>query len=818
MLGGRVGAQGVPVKCIHSSSSLYYADKDIDTGFCRMPMALFDRFRADPGSVVHLIVILSETCSYEVLCTAWPHTRGLVDDNEICIDDVVYRGEKRNWTIAQCKIHRIFPGNDCTTLRIDTSDSSSQANQPHISTFGGYAACDGFFVDSSANPSKTFKIIGPNTPAVVTPLTLLILSNSGNASSFTPMKSSGERLIATATSVVRRIIRDVIWPSVALPVKNNVSIQGLLLLGPPGVGKSYAITAVRELCKAWCTVSVHNLSIPDVLADPDPVGYTREILAKARANCVPEECPISTAPLHFTPSTEIEPMTPGTGKRSPFSFKHTGFSSSSSTVSTPVSSACTPMSLSPFSARGTPAGRTSTGTSTRMRPLPEVHILMLDELDALGSGGEKSSSGSETQTVVKSLICSWMDHKPTSHVRAAVIATTNRPAEVDPCFRRGGRLEKDIDVLESSTDDRSRLFRSLLNQVRPELSKLFQEHMNKDESYNESKFEEDIERISDHIALATGGYVAADVTALVREATGCTASSISKGTLPPSYISGNTAIPNLSPLGDVLAQCLMEAKALIPPSCLRKDAIKIPSLTYEDVIGYADVKNKLGRVLAFADAESRIRLQRFGLTGAMGGVLLYGPPGNSKTRLVMAAASTHSLPVISLSAADVYSAYVGDAEAEIRRVFRLARQAHPCVLFFDELDALVTDRGSGGSSSSSNVESRVLASLLTEMDGIDGAGDGVFVIAATNKIENIDAALLRKGRFHHLLHVPTPSMEDMQELVLYFGRRYGLSVSAQENIRIVLREGMSGADVENLCREAGMQRVKSMIAVSSSPS
>jgi SpoVK/Ycf46/Vps4 family AAA+-type ATPase len=114
------------------------------------------------------------------------------------------------------------------------------------------------------------------------------------------------------------------------------------------------------------------------------------------------------------------------------------------------------------------------------------------------------------------------------------------------------------------------------------------------------------------------------------------------------------------------------------------------------------------------------------------GALLYGPPGNSKTRLVMAAATHHGLPVISLSAADVYSPYVGDAEAEIRKAFRIARQATPCVLFIDELDALVTDRGNSSNSSSGSVESRVLATLLTEMDGINGSSNGVIVLGMNN--------------------------------------------------------------------------------------
>jgi AAA family ATPase len=238
------------------------------------------------------------------------------------------------------------------------------------------------------------------------------------------------------------------------------------------------------------------------------------------------------------------------------------------------------------------------------------------------------------------------------------------------------------------------------------------------------------------------------------------------------------------------------------------------------VIGNEEVKLKLDQVLSFASGDVRETYQRFGISGSVGGVLLYGPPGNSKTRLVMAAASSRKLPLISLTVADVYSAYVGDAEAEIRRAFRLARQARPCVIFLDEIDALVTDRASGsgsGSGSSSSVEGRVLASLLTEMDGIDGNGDGVFVIAATNRVDQIDAALLRKGRFHHVLAVSPPSLSEMKtDMVTYFGDRYQLPEQTREEIRRKIVEGtqMSGADVENLCREAGMKRIREVISAS----
>lgn len=185
-------------------------------------------------------------------------------------------------------------------------------------------------------------------------------------------------------------------------------------------------------------------------------------------------------------------------------------------------------------------------------------------------------------------------------------------------------------------------------------------------------------------------------------------------------------------------------------------------MTFDDVIGCTEAKKKLARILSFADPRKRELINRYKLTFP-GGALLYGPPGNSKTRLISAAAAVYGLPVISLSAADVYSPYVGDAEAEIRKAFRLARQSAPCVLMLDEVDALVTDRGSGGGSGSgsgsgsASAESRVLATLLNEMDGVgenkadsssssggSTSGQLVYVLATTNRLQCIDKALLRK--------------------------------------------------------------------------
>lgn len=181
--------------------------------------------------------------------------------------------------------------------------------------------------------------------------------------------------------------------------------------------------------------------------------------------------------------------------------------------------------------------------------------------------------------------------------------------------------------------------------------------------------------------------------------------------------------------------------------------------------------------------------------------------------------------MININIADIYGPYVGEAEGELRHAFRIARQAAPCVLFIDEIDALVTNRGADGGGSSSNgsasVEQRVLATLLVEMDGIDSNGQGVVVMAATNRLASIDSALLRKGRFHHILEVGNPSLEVQYRLVEYFLNKCNICSdddvtrggggggrAVVERVRRKCAEGMSGAEVEGLCKEAVLEIVR----------
>ena len=619
---------------------------------------------------------------------------------------------------------------------------------------------------------------------------------------------------------------------------------------------------MKEICKDICNIKIHNICIPDILSHSDPLNFVENILKSSKSAPLPvtQQKIVSTSGSRFSAaasykSTPTVLKTPGKSATTPSRGARTP--SSTSTISSPPPSGqgfswLTPspqkqpsstIAQSPpfrssssnpnhsFASNGrTPRSQTgkthltSSDEFLSVSRVCDVHVIMLDEVDALGGTSEVNATN-ELQHSIKHIICNWMDKQAQTQIQCAtsgtayspciIIATSNRPSDVDNCFCRGGRLEKVIDISESSVVDRDRILRSLLSTGLSAILGVKSSDGDRGLALVDM-IEPLVASLSKDIALSTGGYVAADLSSLVSEIVQiCRCTSIHHLPRTPSKDFGEDYSNQVNSFLDKLRNMVMSAtqiaKKTVAPSCLRGATVELPDLTYDDVIGYSEVKKNLSRVLSFSSVASREKLIQFGQNTMLGGVLLYGPPGNSKTRLVQAAAATYGLPMISLSSADVYSAYVGDSEAEIRRVFNLARQSHPCVLFMDEIDALVTNRQE--ESSSNNVESRVLSTLLNEMDGIDGGGNGVFVIAATNRIDFIDSALLRKGRFHHLLHVPLPDLDEKILLLQYFAKRFGIdSQSISEITPKLTNDQISGADVENLCREAGMTKIRNFIS------
>lgn len=404
---------------------------------------------------------------------------------------------------------------------------------------------------------------------------------------------------------------------------------------------------------------------------------------------------------------------------------------------------------------------------------------------------------------IKLRICQWFDeqHHYSSPKLSNVVllATSNRGEDIDQCLRRGGRLEHELHVL-NTIEDRQVLLHTYLQALQ---NSLLQQQL--DGNIWNTIAAEDILWLSQVLAEKTGGYVAADIANVIREVE------------TNLVLAHPLSTSEHEKTGEKLMKVIEDAMRIIQPSCLRGISIQLPKLTFDDVIGCHEAKKQLQQVLAFTNPALKDKFARFGMNQSLGGILLHGPPGNSKTRLVKATAASFHLPLISISNADIYSAYVGDAEAEIRKVFTIARQASPCILFFDEMDSVVTNRAHHGtsSSSSSSVEARVLSTFLNEMDGINGSASslGVIVIGATNRVDCIDSALLRKGRFYQTIYIAPPTAEERLELLHYFIRQANLSNSHIPSLQEKLCDGMSGAQIEQLCKEVAMTALPTTIFV-----
>ncbi|KAJ2003088.1 hypothetical protein H4R26_003262 [Coemansia thaxteri] len=276
----------------------------------------------------------------------------------------------------------------------------------------------------------------------------------------------------------------------------------------------------------------------------------------------------------------------------------------------------------------------------------------------------------------------------------------------------------------------------------------------------------------------TAGYVGADLAALCREA-------------------GGQAIVQRRP---VTMDDFGRAMRTVTASTRRGLAVEVADTQWSDVGGLDDIKRKLRQAVEWPTVH-REAMARLGIRPPRG-ILLFGPPGCSKTTLVRVLATQTRATFVSVNGAGLYSAYVGDSERTLRDVFRRARAAAPAIVFLDEVDAIVGKRLA--QSRGDSVQERILSTLLNEMDGMTGtADDGVLVVGATNRIDMIDSALLRPGRFDRVLYVPPPDLRGRMEILRISSRKGGLAEGEVAELAAAT-EGFSGADLRNLAREAAL--------------
>ncbi|XP_068439892.1 ATPase family gene 2 protein homolog A isoform X2 [Clinocottus analis] len=357
-------------------------------------------------------------------------------------------------------------------------------------------------------------------------------------------------------------------------------------------------------------------------------------------------------------------------------------------------------------------------------------IIFIDELDALCPKREGAQNEVEKR-VVASLLTLMDGIGSEGHSgQLLVLGATNRPHALDPALRRPGRFDKELEVGVPSAAERADILQKQLSSMPCSAG---------------------ADEVTE-LAGAAHGYVGADLAAVCKEA-GLHALRRALGGSP------RPSDQQLTGTVSVSLQDLQWAMTVVKPSAMREVAIDVPKVRWSDVGGMEEVKLKLKQAvewpLRHPEAFTRMGIQ------PPKGVLLYGPPGCSKTMIAKALANESGLNFLAVKGPELLSKYVGESERAVREVFRKARAVAPSIVFFDEIDALAGERGS--SSGSGGVGDRVLAQLLTEMDGIEQLRD-VTVLAATNRPDMIDKALMRPGRLDRIVYVPLPDAPTRREI------------------------------------------------------
>jgi transitional endoplasmic reticulum ATPase len=365
-----------------------------------------------------------------------------------------------------------------------------------------------------------------------------------------------------------------------------------------------------------------------------------------------------------------------------------------------------------------------------------------------------------------------------SRQNVIVIAATNRIDAVDPALRRPGRFDREIEIGIPDRDGRKEIL-------------MIHTRGMPFEGGDEEK-----ERFLEELAEETHGFVGADLAALAREA----AMHALRRYLPEIDLD-RPIPPEILKKMTVTKEDFRVAMRSINPTVLRGVMVDIPNVSWEDIGGLEDIKEELKEAveLPLKDPE---RFRKMGIR-APKGILLYGPPGTGKTLLAKAVAKESSANFISIKGPEIMSKWVGESEKAIREIFKKARQSAPCVVFLDEIDAIAPRRGTD----MSRVTDRVVNQLLTEMDGFEPL-NGVVIIAATNRPDMVDPALLRAGRFDRHIYIPPPDAETRRKIFEVHTRKMPLAEDVDLGDLATRTKGYTGADIENVCREAGMFAIR----------
>jgi transitional endoplasmic reticulum ATPase len=404
-------------------------------------------------------------------------------------------------------------------------------------------------------------------------------------------------------------------------------------------------------------------------------------------------------------------------------------------------------------------------------------IIFIDEIDAIAP--KRAEVQGEVERRVVAQLLALMDGLK-GRGQVIVIAATNLPDVIDPALRRGGRFDREIEI--GIPDKKGRL-------------EIFQVHTRGVPLSEDVKVEE--------FANTTHGFVGADIALLVKEA----AMHALRKVIPQIKI--DEEIPNevLDAL-KVTKEDFDEARKHVEPSAMREVLVEVPDVTWKQVGGLEEVKQELGEAvewpLKYPEVFSQLQ------TKPPKGILLFGPPGTGKTLLAKAVANESECNFIAVKGPELLSKWVGESEKGVREIFRKARQASPSIIFFDEVDALVPKRGTY--MGSSHVTESVVSQILTELDGMEELKN-VTVLAATNRPDMLDDALLRPGRLERHIYVPAPDEESRKKIFDVYIGGAGAILAKDVDVDDLVghTEGYVGADIEALVREAKMGAIREFI-------
>ena len=393
-------------------------------------------------------------------------------------------------------------------------------------------------------------------------------------------------------------------------------------------------------------------------------------------------------------------------------------------------------------------------------------IIFIDEIDSIAPKREEVTG--EVERRVVSQLLSLMDGLE-ARGKVIVIAATNRPNAIDPALRRPGRFDREIEI--KVPDKRGRL----------EILQIHARNMPLDSDVNQEK-----------IASVTHGFVGADLEYLCKEA----AMKCLRRLLPELNLEDEKINPEVLNKLIVTMSDFDNAIKEVMPSAMREVYLESPDVKWSDIGGLDEVKRELQEAVEWPLRYPDLYTQ---LDHSMPkGILMHGPSGTGKTMLAKAVATESEANFISVKGPELLSKWVGESERGIREIFRRARQAAPCVVFFDEVDSIAPVRGLGGDSM---VTERVVSQLLTEMDGIHSL-NGVVTIAATNRSDMIDPALLRPGRFDRIVYVPLPDKTTRKKIIEIHSSDTPISKDIDFEKIAELTDGFSGADVSSVVNTA----------------